>query len=247
MARSTTVRTARRQRLQLQDQRPRQQRGDHRERRVLGGGRDQQHDPVLHRGQQRVLLGLGEPVHLVDEQHGLFAVRGGAPGHIDDGAHLFDPGRQRRERLEPPTGGLRDQRGQRGLTGTGRPVEDHRRGTRAVDQPAQRRARPQQMVLPDDLVEGSPAASAPPAAPTRRPEGPRPRSAFARARRTDRRTRTLLTTPLGGHDQDAVHARLTGCVTKSMSSSTRPISAGSRSFQSRTRDRMRCHARAMSA
>ncbi len=38
-----------------------------------------------------------------------------------------------------------------------------------------------------------------------------------------------------------------GAVTKSISSSTRPISAGSRSFQSRTRDRIRCQARAMSA
>ena len=36
-------------------------------------------------------------------------------------------------------------------------------------------------------------------------------------------------------------------VTKSISSSTRPMSAGSRSFQSRTRPRMRCHARAVSA
>ena len=66
------------ERLQLQDQRPRQQRRDDGERRVLGGGRDQQHDPVLDGGQQRVLLGLGEPVHLVDEQHGLLTVRGGA-------------------------------------------------------------------------------------------------------------------------------------------------------------------------
>ena len=36
-------------------------------------------------------------------------------------------------------------------------------------------------------------------------------------------------------------------VTKSISSSTRPMSAGSRSFQSRTRPRIRCHALAMSA
>ena len=79
MARRTTVRDGVGvERLQLQDQRPRQQRCDHGERRVLGGGRDQQHDPVLDGGQQRVLLGLGEPVHLVDEQHGLLAVRGGA-------------------------------------------------------------------------------------------------------------------------------------------------------------------------
>ena len=142
------------QRLQLQDQRPRQQRRDDGERRVLGGGRHQQHHPVLDGRQQRVLLGLGEPVHLVDEQHGLLAVRGRAARDVDDRAHLLDPGRQRRQRLEPAAGGLRDQRRQRGLTGAGRAVEDDRRRTRALDQAAQRRARLQQVVLADHFVEG---------------------------------------------------------------------------------------------
>ena len=45
----------------------------------------------------------------------------------------------------------------------------------------------------------------------------------------------------------AYHGYDAGCVTKSISSSTRPMSAGSRSFQSRTRPRIRCHALAMSA
>ena len=142
------------ERLQLQDQRPRQQRRDDRERRVLRGGRDQQHHPVLDGGQQRVLLGLGEPVHLVDEQHGLLAVRGRPAGDVDDGADLLDPGRQRRQRLEPAAGRLRDQRRQRRLAGARRAVEDDRRRTRPLDQPAQRRARLQQVVLADDLVEG---------------------------------------------------------------------------------------------
>ena len=51
------------QRLQGEQQRAGQQRGDHAEERVLGGGRDQRHPAVLHAGEQRVLLGLGEPVN----------------------------------------------------------------------------------------------------------------------------------------------------------------------------------------
>src|SRR6202012_4126449 len=56
---------------QRQQQGPGHQRAYHGEERVLGGGPDERHPAVLHRGQQRVLLGLAEPVHLVDEQHRL--------------------------------------------------------------------------------------------------------------------------------------------------------------------------------
>ena len=167
------------ERLQLQDQRPRQQRRDDGERRVLGGRRDQQHDPVLDGRQQRVLLGLGEPVHLVDEQHGLLAVRGGAARDVDDGADLLDAGRQRRQRLEPAAGGLRDQRRQRGLAGARRAVEDDRRRARALDQAAQRRTRPAAGGPGRPPRRGWPAASAPPAEPMRRRVRPRLAAWFA--------------------------------------------------------------------
>ena len=102
---SSTSRMSRRiERLQLQHQRPRQQRRHHRERRVLRGRADQQHDPVLHGGEQRVLLRLGESVHLVDEQHGLLAVTAVASGEFDDRPHFLDAGGQRRQRLEPTPG-----------------------------------------------------------------------------------------------------------------------------------------------
>lgn len=97
------------QRLQVQDQRPRQQRCHDRERRVLGGRGDQQHDAILDRVEQRVLLGLGEAVDLVDEQDGLLPVCQSTPRHVDDRADLFDPRRQRRQRLETAARGLADQ------------------------------------------------------------------------------------------------------------------------------------------
>ena len=94
------------ERLEGQQQAARQQRRDHREERVLGGGGDQRHPAVLDAGQQRVLLGLGEPVHLVDEQHRLAARRGPARlrARVDRGPHLLDPGGDRRDLDEAPVG-----------------------------------------------------------------------------------------------------------------------------------------------
>ena len=62
--------------LEREQQRAGQQGRHDAERRVLGG-RGDEHDPaVLHPGQQRVLLGLAEPVDLVEEQHGVAPVHG---------------------------------------------------------------------------------------------------------------------------------------------------------------------------
>ena len=62
------------QRLERDEHRAREQRGDDAERRVLGRGRDEDDGAVLDAGQQRVLLGLGEAVDLVEEEHGLAVV-----------------------------------------------------------------------------------------------------------------------------------------------------------------------------
>ena len=49
-------------------------------------------------GQQGVLLGLGEPVDLVEEEHGLAAVQVAvAAGLLHDRADVLDPGRDRRQ------------------------------------------------------------------------------------------------------------------------------------------------------
>jgi hypothetical protein len=130
------------ERLQLQHQRPGQQRRHHGERRVLGGRGDQQHEPVLDGAEQRVLLGLGEAVHLVDEQHGLLAaVVAAAAGVVDDLAQLLHPRAQGGQRHEVPVADAGQQPRDRRLAGPGRPVEQHRRRRAALDQPAQRGAR----------------------------------------------------------------------------------------------------------
>src|SRR6266545_1301924 len=66
------------QRFEGEQHAARQQRRNDREVRVLRRRRQQRDRTVLHRTEQRILLGLVEPVHLVDEQHGLPAA--GAPG-----------------------------------------------------------------------------------------------------------------------------------------------------------------------
>ena len=126
------------ERAQLQHQRPRQQRRDHGERRVLGGRPTSSDDPVLHRREQRVLLGLGEAVHLVDEQHGLLASQRGAspawrrsmtartsltPADSADSA----------SNLRPVACEIND--AERRLAGAGRPVQQHR----AAPEPSTRR------------------------------------------------------------------------------------------------------------
>ncbi len=93
------------QRLQAQQQAAREQRADDGEERVLGGRGDQRHPAVLHARQQGVLLGLGEAVHLVDEQDRLLAAADqlGARA-VDGGADLLDAGRDRRDLDEAATG-----------------------------------------------------------------------------------------------------------------------------------------------
>ena len=69
-------------------------------------------------GQQRVLLGLGEAVDLVDEQHGLAPVHAERrAGVVDDGAHVLDAGRDRGELDEHPAGRLRYEVRERRLAG----------------------------------------------------------------------------------------------------------------------------------
>ena len=77
-----------------------------------------------------------------------------ALGVGDDRAHLLDPG------VDAPTaatncalGGQRDDVGQRRLAGAGRAAEHQRHRLVGLDQPPQRRAGAEQVLLADDLVE----------------------------------------------------------------------------------------------
>ena len=144
------------QRLQGEQQAARQQRADDAEERVLRGGGDQRDPAVLHARQQRVLLRLGEAVHLVDEQHGLRAGVGQrAPRLVDDLADVLDAGGDRGQLAEAPAGAARDDHREGRLAGARRPPQDDRQRGVALHQAAQRRAGAEQVRLADHLVEGA--------------------------------------------------------------------------------------------
>ena len=110
-----------------QQQRARQQRRDHRERRVLGRRRDE-HDPaVLDARQQRVLLRLREAVDLVEEEDRRLAVEVALGQRLlHDLAHVAHAGGDRRELDEPPARRAGDRLRERRLARAGRSPQDDR-------------------------------------------------------------------------------------------------------------------------
>ena len=74
-------------------------------------------------------------------------------------ADLLDARGQRGQRHEPPADRARHEHGERRLAGAGRAVEQQRRRRGALDQPAQRRAGAEQVVLAEHLAQvGGPHA-----------------------------------------------------------------------------------------
>ena len=144
------------ERLQRQQQRAGEQRRDHREEGVLGGRGHERDPPVLHAGQQRVLLRLGEAVDLVDEEHRLLPrARQPLARTLDRGAHLLHARRHRRDLDELPVGLAAQHRGDGRLASAGRTPQQQRHRLVGLDQPAQRRAGLQQVLLAHQLLEGA--------------------------------------------------------------------------------------------
>ena len=141
------------QRAQLVHLRPRQQRRVDLEVRVLRRGADERDEPLLDGRQQRVLLRLVEPVDLVEEEdrRAPAALALARPG--DHLAHLRPPGVDRRELLERGVGVLGGHARERRLAGAGRAEQDHRVRAPGLDRRAQRRARAEQVLLADEVVE----------------------------------------------------------------------------------------------
>ena len=140
------------ERLQHQHRGARQQRRDDLERRVLGGGPDQDDRAVLDVRQEGILLGLVEAVDLVDEQDRAAPVLlADAPRLLDDHAQFLDARQHRREGDEVRIGAARDQPRQRRLARSGRPPEDERVQALALDHVAQQPLIADQVRLPDEL------------------------------------------------------------------------------------------------
>jgi hypothetical protein len=144
------------ERLEAEQERARQQRRVHLEVGVLGGGPDEHDQPVLHQGEQGVLLRPAEAVDLVEEQDGAHAVLAEAvAGPLGDLAHVLDPCAHGRQGLEGLGRGPGHQAGDRGLARSRRPPQHDRREAIGLDQAAQGLARAYEVGLADDLVEGA--------------------------------------------------------------------------------------------
>src|SRR3954452_23165431 len=99
------------ERLQAEEGGAREQRTGEREERILRRRADENEQPFFNVGQQRVLLGTTEPVHLVEEQDGSTALLPEASTSTLGGfAHVLHAGGDRRQRLEGLAGGPRDRR-----------------------------------------------------------------------------------------------------------------------------------------
>ena len=90
--------------------------------RVFGGGPDQHDQPLFDGGQQRVLLGLVEPVHLVEEQdRSGAALAESVTSRRNLFPHVLHRRRDRRQLDEHLLGRRRDQTRQARLPGSGGP------------------------------------------------------------------------------------------------------------------------------
>ena len=109
------------QRFQPPDAHPRQERRVDLEVRVLGRGADQGDRAVLDVGEEGVLLGLVEPMDLVEEEHGSRAVQGDAVLRLgDQRADVGDTGHDRGDRREMRADLAGQQSSEARLAGSGR-------------------------------------------------------------------------------------------------------------------------------
>ncbi len=144
------------ERLQLVDAGAGEQRADDLERGVLGGGADEGNGAVLDIRQDGVLLCLVEAVDLVDKQDRLLGAHAEALLRLgDDATEVGDAGGDGGDRLEVGAGEAGDDAGEGGLAGAGRSPEDHRRGFAGLDRLAEETALADDMLLADELVEGT--------------------------------------------------------------------------------------------
>ncbi len=141
-------------RLEPHDAAARQQGVVDLERRVLGGGADQDYVALLDRVEHSVLLALVEPVDLVDEQDAADAGAAERARLVDSLPQVGDPSGDGREGEETSVRGARDDARQRRLAAAGRAPEDERGDLVGLDGAAEQAARADEVCLAHELVEG---------------------------------------------------------------------------------------------
>ena len=104
--------------------------------------------------EERILLTLAESVHFVDEDHRrLSGCRHGALRLIDRIANVLDAPEYGGNGNEGQIKGIRHQPRNRGFADAGRPPENHGVRTAVFKSHAQRRSRPEELLLSNHLIE----------------------------------------------------------------------------------------------
>ena len=123
---------------------------------VFGGGADQGEGAVFHPGQQCILLGGVEAVHLINEQDRAQAVVLQAlPGGVHLAAQILDPRQHRVEAAEGGAGAAGDDPRQGRLARARRAMQDQVADPIGGDRPAQQPAGTQDRLLADEVVEAA--------------------------------------------------------------------------------------------
>ena len=144
------------ERLQDDDPRARKERSVHLERRVLGGGADENDVARLDVSEKGVLLALVEAMNLVDEQDRALALAAPALfGRLQHLADVLDARQHRAHGFEMGPGQAADDVSERRLAGARRAPEDEGPELILLDRTSQGRARAEGFVLAEDLVEGA--------------------------------------------------------------------------------------------
>jgi hypothetical protein len=129
----------------------RKQRGIERERGVLRRRANERDRPILHDGQEGILLHTIEAMNLVDEEERSLPLRHPGARGIEGFLQIGDTREDCGDLLELELGLAGEQTRDRGLARSRRPPEDERTERSRLDQPRQHAILAGEMLLPGDL------------------------------------------------------------------------------------------------
>lgn len=140
--------------MKLDQARTGEQRRIHLEERVLCRCADEHHDAILHRMEQRVLLGAVEAMDLIDEQDGAqVAMDQTLISFRNDLAQIRHRATDGRDLHKRSVRGVRDHARERGLASACRPVEDDGGERVVLDRSAKPGAFADRLLLADQFIE----------------------------------------------------------------------------------------------
>ncbi|MNP28746.1 hypothetical protein D3C76_1217310 [compost metagenome] len=142
------------QRLQLEQRGAAHQRPVHIVKRILCRRADKDNGALLDGGQQRILPGAVETVHLIQKQNRLRAVqRLVALGSVDHLPHILYRGFNRIQPNKFALRMIRNNMGQRRFAAARRAIQQNGRDLVSLDRPAQQLAPPDNMLLSNIFIE----------------------------------------------------------------------------------------------